>query len=137
MERRTVAATRLMEDGMGQLPLTAAAYLVGAALLVPVALEQTGRVIINSEMLPGTAQNDVNTLRGSFSVLPWRYLTDTDGWFLGAARRGIKFFDSGTPTISTSAPDPKTGSVTIRFATYAGGMVTDWRQWSAHRTAQS
>ena len=36
----TVAATRLMEDGLGQLPLTAAAYLVGAALLVPVAMTQ-------------------------------------------------------------------------------------------------
>jgi DME family drug/metabolite transporter len=36
----TVAATRLMEDGMGQLPLTAAAYLVGAALLLPVAVTQ-------------------------------------------------------------------------------------------------
>lgn len=106
-------------------------------LVVPPELTQTAEIILNSLQAPGSANNDVNTMRGRFGLLQWRYLTDTDGWFLGTARRGLKFRDSGDPMITVSEPDRKTGDVTIRFVSYAGAAVTDWRYWSGHNISAS
>lgn len=106
-------------------------------LVVPPDLEQTADILLGTTQAPGTALNDVNTQRGRYTRLTWRYLTDTNGWFLGAARRGIVFADSGDPMIETSAPDPKTGSVTIRFVSYCAAWVEDWREWSGHNISAS
>lgn len=106
-------------------------------LVVPPELEQSADVLLQTVSAPGTANNDVNTQRGRYRRLTWRYLTDTDAWFLGAARRGLKFADAGDPRILVSAPDPKNGDVTIRFVSYAGRAVTDWRFWTAHATSAS
>lgn len=106
-------------------------------LLVPPELEQTADILLGSTQAPGSANNDVNTQRGRYNRITWRYLTDTDGWFLGAARQGLVFADSGDPMIETSAPDPKTGNVVVRFVSYVAAWVDDWRPWSAHNTSAS
>jgi hypothetical protein len=106
-------------------------------LIVPPELEQSADVLLGSTQAPGSANNDINTQRGRYRRLTWRYLTDTDAWFLGASRKGLKFGDAGDPRILVSAPDPKTGDVTIRFVSYAGRVATDWRYWTAHATATS
>lgn len=107
-------------------------------LVVPPALEQTALVLLQSQLKPGTANNDVNTFASSFSPVTWRYLTDTDGWFLGKSRFGLRFYDSGdVMRIETSAPDPASGSITVRAVGYCGAVVTNWRGWSANNVATS
>lgn len=51
-------------------------------LIVPVDLEKTARIITQTTLRPGTANNDVNVYDGAFKVVPWRYITSTTAWFL-------------------------------------------------------
>lgn len=106
-------------------------------LLVPPELAQTAEVILGSLQLPGTAQNDINTLRGRFQPVSWRYLDDTDGWFLGTAKKGVRLYDSGDPMLFTEPLNDGSGSWAIRMTSYFARVVTDWRFWTAHRSAQS
>lgn len=107
-------------------------------LIVPPGLEQTALVLLDSQLKPGTANNDINTHAASFAPITWRYLTDTDGWFLGKRMMGLRFYDSGdVMRIETSAPDPASGSITVRAVGYAGVVVTNWRGWVANNLATS
>lgn len=106
-------------------------------LVVPPALSRTGAVLLNSSLLPGTAQNDTNTHQGQFQLIEWRYLSDAAGWFLGTRGEGLLCYDSGDPVISVSEPDKDNGNITIRLTSYHGVGVKDWRYWSAHNTPTS
>lgn len=107
-------------------------------LLVPPGLEQTASTLLESMLKPGTANNDVNTHRGVLTPKTWRFLTDADGWFLGVAGQGVRVYDSGEALrLSTSAPDPASGSVTVRGVGYFGATVTNWRHWAAFNIASS
>jgi hypothetical protein len=55
-------------------------------LVVPVDLEKTGNILVNSTLRPGTANNDYNTYKGAFEVMAWEYLTSTTAWWLLAQR---------------------------------------------------
>lgn len=102
-------------------------YINGDTLVVPPALYDTALQIVNSELAPGTAQNDINTLRGAFRVVKWRYITTATAWALMQARKGLRIYDAGVPMIYTSEPEEDTGDVTVRFVSYFGVGVTDWR----------
>lgn len=106
-------------------------------LVVPPELAQTAEVILGSLQVPGTAQNDINTLRNRFRLVNWRHLTDTDNWFLGTARRGVKLMDSGDPMLFAEPLNDGSGSWRVRMISYFGRVVTDWRFWTAHRSPQS
>lgn len=59
----------------------------GSLLLVPLNLRRTALEITESELKPGTADNDINiagrSIQGkSVKVLVWNRLTDTNNWFL-------------------------------------------------------
>lgn len=51
-------------------------------LLIPPELEDTAFRINNSELLPGSADNDVNPQRGRWKLTTWQFLTDTAHWFM-------------------------------------------------------
>ena len=52
-------------------------------LVIPPALEFIAMRILNSTLMPGTANNDINVLRGAINtVIVNPYLTDQDAWFL-------------------------------------------------------
>ncbi len=52
-------------------------------LIVPKALESTARVIVESEFLPSSANNDINTEKGMAEVLVSKYLrSDANNWYL-------------------------------------------------------
>jgi len=51
-------------------------------LLVPVDLEKTANIIVQSTLRPGTGNNDYNMYNGMFKVKAWEYLTSTSAWFL-------------------------------------------------------
>lgn len=58
-------------------------------LFVPPALEFTADRILNSTLLPGSADNDRNPIkaRRNWSIIVSPYLTDEDAWFLLAANK--------------------------------------------------
>jgi hypothetical protein len=51
-------------------------------LLIPVNLQFDAKRILKSEYQSGTANNDINALKGMFDYSVNHYLTDTDAWFL-------------------------------------------------------
>lgn len=51
-------------------------------LLVPKELRKTARLIIDSPMRQGTADNDANYYKDDFTSIDWLYLTSTTAWFL-------------------------------------------------------
>lgn len=51
-------------------------------LLVPIELEKTAHLIVDSTMRQGTADNDMNFYKGSLQIIAWEYLTSTTAWFL-------------------------------------------------------
>lgn len=53
-------------------------------LLVPSDISHTARELVESPFLPGTANNNLNSI-GKYQVIDSPYLTDTDAWFLVAA----------------------------------------------------
>ena len=106
-------------------------------LLVPAALEDTARAIVESVQLAGTAQNDINVNRGRFGVIAWEFLDDSDAWFVGRAQAGIRVYDSGDPVVTVSPPDPSNGNVTVRCVSYFGAGVDNFRPWGASNLATS
>lgn len=51
-------------------------------LLVPINLEKTAHVIVDSTSKSGVADNDLNFNRGKYKIVSWEYLTSTTAWFL-------------------------------------------------------
>lgn len=53
-----------------------------STLLVPLALDKTAHLIVDSIQRQGTADNDANTYKGKYKIITWRYLTSDTAWFL-------------------------------------------------------
>ena len=105
-------------------------------LLIPPALRFTAKTILGSELLPGGANNDINTNQNLVEALEWQYLTDTDGWFLGQRGKGITFLERKAPVIDFFQDDISKkfyATIDARF----GGMVKDWRSWVAANISTS
>lgn len=51
-------------------------------IVVPVELRKTARLIVDSPLRQGTADNDANPYKGEFEIIDWLYLTSTTAWFL-------------------------------------------------------
>lgn len=105
-------------------------------LVVPPQLRSTALRITKSELLPGVAQNDINPNKNLTNTLVWRYLTDTDGWFMGQSGRGVMYHDSGAPILRTwFNEDKKTYNVSAecRF----GVAPENWRHWLCNNVAAS
>lgn len=105
-----------IESGQLVMPIT------DLILYVPPALEFTAERILNSTLMQGTADNDVNAIRTrrNWSILVNPYLTDDDAWFLvPKAKRmhAITTFKRVPITKVPAAVDPYTGNLIykIRF----------------------
>lgn len=106
-------------------------------LLVPKGLEFDARVIMNSTLLPGGSNNDVNVLAGRLNVIAWNALTDdADAWWVGRAGGGIRVVDSGAPMMRVF-DNPQRSVVSVIFESYFGATVTDWRAWNCQNKAAS
>lgn len=67
----------------------------GRYLLVPPDLFWTANVIINSELTPGTANNDVNPIKGRLTPISVPQWTDTNNWYVLADPRQIEGIELG------------------------------------------
>jgi len=81
-------------------------------LVVPPALEFTAHRLVNSQLRPGVADNDVNALkRRNWSIVVNPYLTDSDAWFLQDAnnkRHGMTSYTRVPLTAEPPMTDPRT-----------------------------
>jgi hypothetical protein len=97
-------------------------------VLVPAGLEHTARVLIASGQLPGSANNDVNTLQGAYEVIGWSALADaasSAAWWLLQLGKGLRIYDSGAPRYWVVQED--NGDVTVNSEYYFGAAVDNWR----------
>ena len=105
-------------------------------LLIPPALRFTAQTLLASELLPGGANNDINVTQNLVSQLEWQYLTDTNGWFVGARGKGLKFVERKSPVIDFFQDDLSKkyyATIDARF----GASVNDWRHWVASNISTS
>lgn len=67
--------------------------LVPDTLLIPPDLEFEARRLLNSTLIPGSANNDINVLRNSLNIVVSHYLTSTSAWYILKSKwaNGLKF----------------------------------------------
>jgi len=100
--------------------------LLPDVLLIPPALKFTAQEILNTTLIPNSADNTTNVLAAIVEPLEWAYLTDTDGWFLGRRKMGLMATQREDVTIDFWQDETSKdyfASVFTRF----GGCVTNWR----------
>lgn len=76
LETAMIASRKQLDDRgqkIGIMPKT---------LLIPIELNKTAHLIVDSEKRQGTADNDMNPYKGKFKIIDWDYLTSTTAWFL-------------------------------------------------------
>ena len=62
-------------------------------LLVPSALEFTARTILETTQVVGSANNDINPIKGALNLVVWPYLTSSTAWFvLDSKAHELNFF---------------------------------------------
>lgn len=104
-------------------------------------LRFTAQVLVESLGKTGSANNDINPLRGTYRVLPWRFLTDdSDAWWLAGTgpgnKRAIRVRDSGVPVLEV-IDDPIKRVIRVEAGFYFGLAVQNWRTMSANNKATS
>ena len=100
--------------------------IIPDTLLVPPALRFTGSVILNSTLLPGSGNNDVNAMAGIVRLVVWPYLTDTDAWFLLKAKSGLVAQNRKDPVIDFYQ-DEDTKSFKANIVARFGHRVDNFR----------
>ena len=104
-------------------------------LYVPPALEMLADRIVNSTGLPGSADNDRNSIkaRRNITVVVNPLLTDTDAWFLVAAdtsMHGFKAYERIPITQEEPRTDPRTSSrlypIRFRYSFFADIAQNSW-----------
>jgi len=108
--------------------------LMPTTLLMPPALSFTARAILNSTLIPGSQDNDTNVLANILNPVPWSYLTDADGWFIGVPKMGLMATDRMDVTMDVWQDEMSKdyfASILTRF----GGCITNWRFWYANNIA--
>ena len=105
-------------------------------LLIPPALRFTARTLLESEQETNSANNDINPVQNLVQPLEWQYLTDTDGWFLGTAGKGIDFLERKAPVIDFYQNETNKKFYATIDARW-GAQVSNWRYWNAANISTS
>lgn len=96
-------------------------FLVGGAAMQDVILK-----FLNSEKLPGTAQNDINPWRGTVDPLIWPRLSiDANAWWLHDPAALLAFEG---PLMIDSRFDPAIKSMVVTCSVMFGCAPVDWRK---------
>jgi len=103
----------------------------GMKLMIPKELQFTAERVLNSNLRPGTADNDLNAMK-SMGMLPDgavvnHFLTDTDAYFVKTdAPNGFKLFQR-TPLRTAMEGDFDTGNMRYKARERYSFGVSDWR----------
>lgn len=99
----------LLQDSIGLNIGYTGTYYLYVPMINPVLWQQAVE-LVNSVMNPGTSDNRINGVLQQFRlvVVPLRYLTNTDAWFIGwdpnTPNYGLVMFERVAPDISALAP---------------------------------
>jgi hypothetical protein len=103
----------------------------GMKLIIPKELQFIAERVINSNLRPGTADNDINATK-SMGMIPDgavvnHFLTDTDNFFIKTdAPNGFKMFNR-TPLKTAMEGDFDTGNMRFKARERYSFGVSDWR----------
>lgn len=104
------------------------ASVVPTMLLVPRALEDTAREIVESEKNPTNANNTSNPMYNRFNVVVWDFLTDSNAFFLideVKMKQSLKWFNRVPFSVRLKGGDTSVYATYIARARYSLG----WRDW--------
>lgn len=91
--------------------------------------ELTAEELLGSTGKPGTANNEINALKGAVSVLVSPYLTDTDAWFLkGDLADSIWMWDVAPRTTTIPYDEITEVMSRKRIQGFCHGFLT-WQGW--------
>ena len=105
-------------------------------MIVPIDLQYTSIRLLETQLQPGTANNDVNAIRTSASVPEGfavnHYLTDPDAWFLLTdVSDGFKYFNR-VPISEDSDGDFDTGNMRYKMRErYSFGISDYLASWGS------
>lgn len=102
--------------------------IMPTVLLVPHNLKFTAQRILESERKPSSMDNDVNVLQDIVKLVTWRYLTDTNAWFLGCAGKGLVALKRRAPKVDFYY-DEDTETYKAKVSMRYGCMDQNWRYW--------
>lgn len=77
-----------------------------------------------------------SSTEGLVKPLEWQYLTDTDGWFLGVPKKGLKWYERKMPVIDVYQNESNNAFVVKIDARFGAGM-DNWRFWQANAISTS
>lgn len=110
------------------------------SLIVPPSMEATARVLLNSQQLPGSPNNDVNIHQGTLGLIVNPFLSDTasvSAWWLKMSEPGIRFYEQrGGPAVRVYQKE-ETNQTIVQLNDYWGGGATNWRGLGAFNKAAS
>ena len=131
-----ITAVQLMQATNNRNERDEIVSIVPDTLVVPPALQYTARVILNSTLLPGTVNNDINALAGMMKLVVWDYLSGSTSWFVMKAGSGIVAQNRKEPVIDFYE-DQDTKSYKANIVTRFGRRVDNWRYLVGSNAATS
>lgn len=100
-------------------------------LVVPPELEHMARVLIQSDAVPGSSNNDINTLKGRLEIVVWDFLTGTNACFLQASKdHEANFFWRKKPEFNREKDFDTFVQKFNGYMRYSYG-ISDWRGFIA------
>lgn len=105
-------------------------------LLIPPALRFTAKAILESDKVLGSGNNDINTAQNILQPIEWEYLTDTDAWFPGMAKKGLRWYDRKQPVIDFYQHETNKKFYATIDARW-GAEMNNWRFWGGSNFATS
>lgn len=88
--------------------------------------------VLEARAKAGTANNDANAF-ASYTPVIWEYITDADGWAIGKAGYGLRFFQDDQPPTIEFQYDAKRRTDCLFIQSCYGAYVrpSGWRYWGA------
>lgn len=80
--------------------------------------------------------NGKSVVQGLVQPIEWSYLTDSDAWFLGKAKKGLKWYERQAPVIEFYQ-NPKNKNYYVTIDTRFGAGVDNWRFWQGNNFSTS
>lgn len=118
---KTMSTTNAVDERGIEITVTPRVLMVGPGL------RTTAMQLLESQNLPGSANNDINPNRGLLRMVVNRYLTDdTDAWWMLGDDAGLDVVDSGLPEVVTY-DEPGRRCWVVQAHYRFGAAVKDWR----------
>jgi len=92
--------------------------------------------VLKSSKNPYSAENRINPIQDLVKPISWRYLSDTDAWFIGCAKKGLIFYQSEEPEIDFWY-DHKHQVYYYSIVERYGLMIKNWRFWAGSNFSTS